>query len=203
MGELQEYLTGRVGRARDMAGRAAAGPLLVRLGVAVFATLSMVLGFPGAVTRNLVSIAVAGVVALLPAVFPRTRMVGLAIFACAFGWFISTSATSSTDGPASLIGTIAYGERISVVRLVALSAALYLMHSLAALAAVLPYDAVLSPGVLAGWLVRAGGIVAVSAIVSVALMVVVKLTIGPVFLVASLVGMLAVAWLVYLIARRA
>ncbi|MEV8511248.1 hypothetical protein [Dactylosporangium sp. NPDC051484] len=188
MDELREYLTGRVGRARDMAGRAAAGPLLVRLGVAVLATLSMVLGFPDAVMRNLVAIAVAGVVALLPAVFPRTRMVGLAIFACAFGW---------------LIGTIVYGEPISVVRLVALSSALYLMHSLAALAAVLPYDAVLSPGVLAGWLLRAGGIVAVSAIVSVALLVVVKLTIGPVFLVASLVGVLTVAWLVYLIARRA
>ncbi|MFG2038298.1 hypothetical protein [Dactylosporangium sp. NPDC048998] len=194
--ELREYFAGRVGRARDMAERAAAGPLLVRLGVAVFAALSMVLGFPAAVMQNLAAIAVAGVVALLPAVFPRTRMVGLAIFACAFGW---------------LVGIFLYGEPISVlsggpisvVRLVALSAALYLMHSLAALAAVLPYDAVLSPGVLAGWLLRAGGVVAVSSIVSVALLVVVKLTIGPVFLVASLVGVLAAAWLAYLIARRA
>jgi hypothetical protein len=130
----------------------------------------------------------AGIVALLPAVFPRSRLVGLAVFACAFGW---------------VLGTLVYGESVSVPRLIGLSTALYLMHSLAALAAVLPYDAIVSPGVLSGWLLRAGAIVAVSAVVSVAMLLLVKVTLGPVFLVASLVGVLAAGALAYLVARRA
>lgn len=186
--ELREYFSGRAGRVRDMAERASAGPLLVRLAVTVSAALSLVLGFPAVVLHNVAAIALSGVVALLPAVWPRTRLVGLAIFACAFGW---------------LIGTLIYGEGVSLVRLVALSTALYLMHSFAALAAVLPYDAVLSPGVLSGWLLRAGAVVAISAVVSVGLMFMVQLTVGPVFLVASLAGVVAAGALAYVIARKA
>ena len=43
------------------------------------------------------------------------------------------------------------GERIELWRLLGLAAPLYLAHSLAALAAVLPYDAVVAPEVLARW----------------------------------------------------
>jgi hypothetical protein len=186
--DLREYVAGRAGRVRDVAERASAGPLLVRLAITVFAALSLALAYPSEIMYSIAAIPPAGVVALLPAIFPRTRLVGLAVFVCAFGW---------------LVGTIVYGEPISVVRLVGLSSSLYLMHSLAALAAVLPYDAVLSPGVLAGWLLRAAGVVAVSALVSVVLLLVVKLTIGPVFLVASLVGVLAAGALAYVIVRRA
>ncbi|WP_432979985.1 hypothetical protein [Dactylosporangium sp. CA-233914] len=185
--DLQDYLAGRAGRMRDKAERAAAGPLLVRAGITVFAALSLVLAFPAEVIRNVAALALAGIVALLPALFPRTRLVGLAIFACAFGW---------------LIGTLLYGEPISIPRLIGLSTALYLMHSLAALAAVLPYDAVVSPGVLVGWLLRAVAVVAASALTSVVMMAVVKATLGPVFLVASLVGVVAAGALGYLIARR-
>lgn len=186
--ELAEYFTGRANRARDFADRAAAGPLLVRLFVTVFAALSLVLAYPAELLHNVVAIGLAGFVALLPGVFPRSRMPGLTIFLCVFGW---------------LLATLVYGEPASVVRLIGLSAALYLMHSLAALAAVLPYDSVLSAGVLSGWLLRAGGVVAASAIVSVALMLLVRATEGPVFLVASLVGVLAAGGLAYVIARRA
>ncbi|WP_433052135.1 hypothetical protein [Dactylosporangium sp. CS-033363] len=186
--ELSEYISGRIGRWRDMAARASAGPLLIRAGIAVFAALSLVLAFPGDVMRNIAAIVLAAIVALLPAAFPRSRLVGLAVFACAFGW---------------VLGTLFYGEDVAVPRLIALSAALYLMHSLAALAAVLPYDAVVSPGVISGWLLRAGAVVAVSAIVSVAMLFLVKVTLGPVYLVASLVGVLAAGALAYLVARRA
>ncbi|MGI5245505.1 hypothetical protein [Dactylosporangium sp. CA-139066] len=186
--ELQEYFSGRANRVRDVADRAAAGPLLVRLFVTVFAALSLVVAFPAELLHNVIAIGLAGFLALLPGVFPRGRLVGLTIFLCVFGW---------------LLATLVYGEPLSVVRLIGLATAMYLMHSLAALAAVLPYDAVLSPGVLSGWLLRAGGVVAASAIVSVALMLMVRLTAGPVFLVASLVGVLAAGGLAYVIARRA
>jgi hypothetical protein len=161
--DLREYVAGRAGRVRDVAERASAGPLLVRLAITVFAALSLALAYPSEIMYSIAAIPPAGVVALLPAIFPRTRLVGLAVFVCAFGW---------------LVGTILYGEPISVVRLVGLSSSLYLMHSLAALAAV-------------------------SALVSVVLLLVVKLTIGPVFLVASLVGVLAAGALAYVIVRRA
>jgi hypothetical protein len=186
--ELAGYFSERAGRVRAKAERASAAPLLVRGAVTVFAALSLVLAFPAEVMRNFAAIVLAGIVALLPAVFPRSRLVGLAVFACAFGW---------------VLGTLVYGESVSVPRLIGLSTALYLMHSLAALAAVLPYDAIVSPGVLSGWLLRAGGIVAVSALVSVAMLLLVKVTLGPVFLVASLVGVLAAGALAYLVARRA
>ncbi|MFI5914667.1 hypothetical protein [Dactylosporangium sp. NPDC051541] len=186
--ELQDYFAGRIGRARDQLSRAAAGPLLIRAAIAVFAVLSLVLAYPREVMGNFAGIVLAGIVALLPAVFVRTRLVGLAVFACAFGW---------------LIGKFVYGEIISVPRLIALSTTLYLMHSLAALAAVLPYDAIVSPGVLSGWLLRALGVVAVSALVSVAMLFLVKVTLGPVFLAASLVGVVAAGALAYLVARRA
>ena len=186
--ELQEFFAARAGRARDLATRASAGPLLVRLGVAVFAALSLVLAFPAVVMHNVAAIVLAGVVGVLPAAFPRSWVVGLAIFSCVFGW---------------LAGTIVYDQALTVPRLIALSTSLYLLHSLAALAAVLPYDGVLSPGVLVAWLLRAAGIVAVSALVSLILLVVVKVVIGPVFLIASLVGVLAAGTLAWLIARRA
>jgi hypothetical protein len=186
--ELREYFSGRANRARDFADRAAAGPLLVRLFVTVFAALSLVLAFPAELMSSVIAIGLAGFVALLPGLFPRGRMTGLTIFLCAFGWLLST---------------LVYGEPDSVARLIGLSTAMYLMHSLAALAAVLPYDAVLSPGVLSGWLLRAGGVVAASAIVSVVLLLLVRATTGPVFLVASLVGVLAAGGLAYAITRRA
>src|SRR4051812_8591099 len=104
--ELQEFLAGRVGRVKDMTERAAAGPLLVRIAVAFFAALSLVLAFPSEVIRNVAGIVLAGVVGVLPAALPRTRMVGLAVFACVFGW---------------LIGTIVYDQALTVPRLIALS----------------------------------------------------------------------------------
>lgn len=186
--ELLEYFTGRAGRFKDMAGRAAAGPLLVRLGVLLCAAVAVGLALPADLVLRPVGLLAAVVVAILPAAFPRTRLVGLAIFLCAFGW---------------LAGTIAYDQAIAIPRLIGLATALYLVHSLAALAAVLPYDAVVGPGVIVAWLVRAIGIVSASAIVSVLLLAAVKLVIGPVFLVASLVGVIAAGALAWLIARRA
>ncbi|WP_433080592.1 hypothetical protein ACQP1P_43540 [Dactylosporangium sp. CA-052675] len=185
--ELAEYFSGRIGRLRDKVERAAAGPLLVRGAIVLFAALSLVLAFPAEVMRNVAAIVLAAIVALLPATFPRSRLPGLAVFACALGW---------------VLGPLVYGESVSVPRLIGLSTALYLMHSMAALAAVLPYDAVVSPGVISGWLLRAGAVVAVSAVVSVAMLFLVRATIGPVFLVASLVGVAAAGVLAYLVARR-
>ena len=185
--ELQDALLARLGRVKDMLERAAAGPLLVRFLVFLLTLAAALVAFPAEVILRPAALAFAAALAALPAVFPRTRLVGLVILLCAFGW---------------LLGTYAYGQVITIPRLVGLATALYLTHSLAALAAALPYDAIVSPGVLVGWLLRAIAIVSASAIVSVLLLAVVKIVIGPVFLVASLVGVLAAATLAWLITRK-
>lgn len=186
--ELQDFLLGRLGRVKDMLERAAAGPLLVRFMVFLLTLVAALVAFPAEVILRPAALFFAAVLAALPAVFPRTRLVGLAILLCAFGW---------------LLGTYAYGQVITIPRLIGLATVLYLTHSLAALAAALPYDAIVSPGVIVGWLLRATAIVSASAIVSVLLLAVVKAVIGPVFLVASLIGVLAAAALAWLITRKA
>jgi hypothetical protein len=186
--ELQDFFLARLGRAKDMLERAAAGPLLVRFMVFVLTLVAALVAFPAEVILRPAALAFAVVLAALPAVFPRTRLVGLAILLCAFGW---------------LLGTYAYDQIITIPRLIALATLLYLTHSLAALAAALPYDAIVSPGVLLAWLLRAIAIVSASAIVSVLLLAIVKVVIGPVFLVASLIGVLAAAALAWLITRKA
>ena len=186
--ELQDFFLARLGRAKDMLERAAAGPLLVRFMVFVLTLVAALVAFPAEVILRPAALAFAAVLAALPAVFPRTRLVGLAILLCAFGW---------------LLGTYAYGQVITIPRLIGLATALYLLHSLAALAAALPYDAIVSPGVIVSWLLRAIAIVSASAIVSVLLLAIVKAVIGPVFLIASLIGLLSAATLAWLITRKA
>jgi hypothetical protein len=51
---------------------------------------------------------------------------------------------------------------IALWRLLPLTGLLYLVHSAAALANVLAYDAVVAPGALARWFARAGAVVAAS-----------------------------------------
>lgn len=185
--ELQDYLLTRLGRVKDMLERAAAGPLLVRFMVFLLTLVAALVAFPAELILRPAAVAFAAVLATLPAVFPRTRLVGLAILLCAFGW---------------LLGSYAYDQVITIPRLIALATALYLLHSLAALAAALPYDAIVSPGVILTWLLRATAIVSASAIVSVLLLAVVKLVIGPVYLVASLAGLVTAAAIAWLITRK-
>ncbi|GAA3201394.1 hypothetical protein ACFO1B_06175 [Dactylosporangium siamense] len=186
--ELQDALLARLGRLKDMLERAAAGPMLVRFMVFLLTLVSALVAFPADVILRPVALLFAAVLAALPALFPRTRLVGLAILLCVFGW---------------LLGTYLYDQVITIPRLIALATVLYLTHSLAALAAALPYDAIVSPGVIVGWLLRAIAVVSAGAIVSVLLLAVVKAVIGPVFLVASLAGVVAAGALAWLITRKA
>ncbi|MDG6105432.1 hypothetical protein Daura_47400 [Dactylosporangium aurantiacum] len=185
--ELQDFLLTRLGRVKDMLERAAAGPLLVRFMLFLLTLVAALVAFPPDVILRPAAVVFTAVLAALPAVFPRTRLVGLAILLCAFGW---------------LLGSYFYDQVVTIPRVIALATALYLVHSLAALAAALPYDAIVSPGVILAWLLRATAIVSASAIVSVLILAVVKLVIGPVFLAASLVGLLAAAGLAWIVTRK-
>jgi hypothetical protein len=175
----------RVELVRRMVARATAGPLLVRAAVFGCAVVSLVLAFPVEMVVNAPAGALL-VVALLPALRPRGALVTVVIFIAVLGWMINTSL---------------YVEPITVWRLAALAGALYLLHTTAALASVLPYDTVVVPGVLVGWLLRAGVVVVLTAGFAVAVMLgVLPIGSGRSFLIASIAGLAVMASIASLLA---
>jgi hypothetical protein len=139
----------RFQRARDVNARATPGPLLVRAVVWALTTAAVLVAYPGEIVFGVRGTPVVVILALIPAVFPRTRMVSVTLFAIVVGWAIETTV---------------YGQPITAVRLVPLAALLYLVHTAAALAAVLPYDTVVVRGVLFAWFLRALPVLAGSAV---------------------------------------
>jgi hypothetical protein len=181
MSVLRENLARLSGAVR----RTAPGPILVRGGVYASALLALLLAWPAEIVTGrgfLVLIAVAA----LPVLAPRSLVVTLVILVAVAGW---------------LAATTAFGEPLTYLRLVPLAAALYLVHTLSALAAVLPYDATVSPGVLTGWLARAGIVVLLTAALAL-FAVAIPVYLGDArYLAASLVGLVMMAALAGYLAR--
>ncbi len=128
-------------------------PALVRAVVFVSAIVALWAATPATAhsPRLLVPIVV---FAAMPAVFPDSAAVTAVMLTVVFGW---------------LAGALVLGESVSVFGTFLTAAALYLLHSFAALAAMLPYDAIVDTGVLLRWAARCGlvllGSVLVTAIV--------------------------------------
>jgi hypothetical protein len=98
------------------------------------------------------------VAALLPALVPRRSWTTtVVLLAAAAAWVLATGW---------------YDRPVELWRLLALATFLYLTHSLAALAALLSYDAVVAPEVLARWVSRALGVALASAVLAVPLLAV-------------------------------
>jgi hypothetical protein len=95
-----------------------------------------------------------------------------------------------------------YGEPVTLWRLVALAASLYLMHNAAALAAQLPYDAIVAGAVLLRWFGRAGLVLAGTAILAVYLLVIGEVLQGRSILIATLVGFGTAIAVTFLLARQ-
>jgi hypothetical protein len=172
---------------RTKAGRWAVGPLVVRIMLFVAGLVALGLAAPTQLLLGRVgALVVLG--AVLPALAPRGRLVSAVLLLAAFGWLASTTV---------------YHADVVAIRLVALAGAMYLVHTLAALAAVLPYDAVLPPGVVGGWLFRAAIVVAISAVLGIAALVEAPVVTGPGYLAASLIGVVIVAALLWALTRAA
>ena len=186
-----DSITNRFRAAQTAVARATLAPLLVRVGVFVAFFAATFFAFPASafVGRTLAALVL---VAALPAIAPRGATTTLAIVAIVVGWVIVTAEVVAG---------------IELWRLIGVSATLYLGHSLAALAAVLPSDAVVAPEVLARWVARSVAVVLAAAVCGVLLVSVAGVGGDDTLTVAGLAG-LAVAVAIaavlgWLVKRRA
>jgi hypothetical protein len=187
---LVAEVRGRVDEIVRRVRRTTPAPLLVRVGLFVAALAGQVLAWPLVVTLSPAFLAFLAA-AVLTMLFPRGPVPTLYLFTAIGGWRIATLFLGASTG---------------LVNLLLLAAALYLVHNLAALAAVLPYDAVVAPGVLVRWLARAAVVLALTAVLAL-FAAVAPLYLGDhTSLAASLAGLAVVvvtlAYLARLVRRR-
>jgi hypothetical protein len=134
-----QALRTRIDQFVAMTRRATLGPSLVRATVAVAAFASFVVAYPLGILGARALLAFAAI-AFLPALWPRGPMPTMAMLVAAAGW---------------LINGAGFDVRTSTfMRMCAMALLLYLIHTGSALAAVLPYDAIIARGVFAPWLLR-------------------------------------------------
>ena len=180
-----DRITRRIAGARAVLTRATVWPFLVRLAVALCGLVAMAVAWPAALlaTQYFAPLAL---IAIYPAVAPRRRGPTLAALVVVAGW---------------LVDTVMEGAPVALWRVLTIAVALYLGHSLAALAAVLPYDAVVNADVVGLWLARALAVVLVSSVLTVLALGLTADLVGQPFLVATLVGLACAAGVALLIAR--
>lgn len=175
----------RLDRTRRVLGRATVLPFSVRAGIGLVMILAMSVAWPADLVFGRPGVLL-GLVGLYPAVAPRGHGPTAAIIIAAAGW---------------LLDTTLYGEPVTIWRVVSLAALAYLVHTLAALAAALPYDAIVQIGVLTGWLLRAAGVILIaSVLIVVTLGLATELT-GRQSLAANLVGLGAASAATLLLTR--
>ncbi|GAA4689290.1 hypothetical protein [Phytohabitans rumicis] len=177
-------------RAVMLVTRATLGPLLIRAGVFAAALAAYVAAYPPeAMTVYFLGILV--LQAGLAAVLPRSPWVTVAILIAVGGWVVST---------------VWYDDPVTLGRMIALASCLYLVHSLATLAALLPYDAKVPLEVVIRWLSRALAVLLGSAVLSVLLLAAADGVGDRSFLAAALAGLAvavgAAALLAWLLRRR-
>lgn len=172
-----EVISQRIRSLQHALGRLTLLPLLVRCGVFGCALVSFLLAYPAEILANRIVFLLV-VVAVLPAVGPRRVCPTLAVLVAVGGW---------------LLATAGYGEPVALWRVLGLATTLYLTHSLCALAALLPSDAVVDVALLIRWSTRALAVTLVAAALGVPLIALTGsdgLTGGGVAVAAALGGLL-------------
>jgi hypothetical protein len=165
-------ILGWIQRLQTLVERATPGPLLVRVGIFVTTLAALLTAYPAVVVASRLVLLLV-LVAAVPALAPRRGAPTLLALVAVAGWLVST---------------MGYEEPVTLFRLLGLAGLLYLMHTLAALAAALPYDAVVAPEVLVRWVGRALLVVAASAVLALLVVVTADAFRGA-YLLASLLGL--------------
>jgi hypothetical protein len=178
-------LTERVERGRKAVDRATLLPFLVRCGIALSLVLAMSVGWPAQITASQYLV-ILFVVAIYPALAPRGRGATIAILVVVAGWILDTTW---------------FDERVALWRVLTLATLLYIGHTLTALAAVLPTDALVNLDVVTNWLARAAVVVLISAVLTVIALGLTSALAGGAFLIATLVGLAGAVGATMLLSR--
>jgi hypothetical protein len=180
-----DRITDRIERGRRAAARATLVPFLVRLGIALALVLAMVVAWPAEIgaSRYMVLLFL---VAVYPAVAPRGRGTTFAILVVVAGWIVDTTW---------------FDARVALWRVLSIATLLYIGHTLAALAAAVPYDALVSLDVVTTWLGRVLAVVLISAVLTIIALGLTSALAGGAFIVATLVGLAGAVGATMLLAR--
>jgi hypothetical protein len=183
-------LAPRIARLVEMSKRATAGPTLVRATVAAAAFASLLIAYPPGVLNAWAPFAFA-VVALLPALFSRGPLPTTVMLVAVLGWLGSGSDFAVKDS--------------TFTRMCALAALLYLIHIGSALAAVMPYDAIITNGVFGPWLVRGVIVLSLTGVLALFTIDLPRFVLGHREVIASIGGLLvtlAITGYLTLLGRR-
>ncbi|HCT75841.1 MAG TPA: hypothetical protein DGT23_04465 [Micromonosporaceae bacterium] len=171
----------------DRLARLTPGPLMMRAVVFVSTAVGLWAASPAQFSspRLLAPILV---VALMPALAPDSRLVGLIMVLIVGAWLLST---------------LGFNEPAAVGRTFAVACALYLTHSSAALAAVLPHDAIVDTSVLLRWAARRALILTCAGIVTAVIVLLAPAMTPSTSFFALFAGLAVVAALLAVLARSA
>jgi hypothetical protein len=182
---MLDGLAARVTRMQVAIARATLVPLLVKAGIAVSFVAAMMVAWPQTIVLSQYFVILLAVAAY-PAFAPRGRGPTFAVLTVVGGWVADTSY---------------YDDRVALWRVVAIGTLLYLGHTLAALAAVLPFDGVVNLDVVLRWTTRAGVVVLISAVLTVIALGLADVLAGGAFVIATVAGLIAAVGATLLLAR--
>jgi hypothetical protein len=188
MGQAQDVWSGlasRIDRRIRLIRRTTPGPIVVRAAASAGALVALVVALPPSAVEAPAVFGLAVLSAAGVGLFPRTRWTTVSAVLTVIAWVYST---------------LADGDQLVLWRVVALAAGLYLAHTGAALAAVLPHDSIVSPGVLTRWAMRTGAVLVVSLGLGLGALVVAQGLRANSTLIAPIVGLAAVAVVTVLLA---
>jgi hypothetical protein len=150
MGQAQEVwsgVTSRIDRRIRLIRRTTPGPVLVRSAATAGTLVALLVALPPSAMETPAVLGLAVVAAAGVGLFPRTRWATVTALLALIAWVYSTLVSA---------------DQLVLWRVVVLAVGLYVAHTGAALAAVLPHDAIVSPGVLTRWALRTGAVLGVS-----------------------------------------
>lgn len=167
--------------------RATAGPMALRGVVFLASWIGIWLAAPAqAATPKFALLTTAA--ALIGALAPGSRLVDVVMVGIVALWGFAT---------------LGLGEPADPVRTFATAGALYLVHSAAAVAALLPYDAVVDAQVLLRWAARSALVLAAAGLVTVVVVLLAPVLTPTTSILALLVGLSTAAGTIALLASRA
>jgi hypothetical protein len=182
---MLDGITERIERARRLISRATLVPSLVRVGIALALVLAMVVAWPPEIGASQYMVLLF-LVAVYPAVAPRGRGTTFAILVVVAGWIVDTTW---------------FDARVALWRVLSIATLVYIGHTLAALAAAMPSDALVNVDVVTGWLGRALAVVLISAVLTVIALGLTSALAGGAFIAATLVGLAGAVGATLLLAR--